>query len=112
MSRLIRNLFAAVTNRSPRTRTRPPRTSRLGVERMEERDTPTTFPMTSQALADLSRFIENASIVETYQPTLMSETILQDLDRIYSDAWYGNGQRVYADLQALGQHLIQEANSV
>jgi hypothetical protein len=117
MIRLIRNLAAAVTNRSPRPQPSRPRTSRLRLEQMEERTCPTTVQAFANALnnqitMDVNRFVRDAAIVETYQPTLISGTISQDLVRINTDARNNDTLRVFADFQTLGQHLFLEAKAV
>ncbi len=107
MSRLIRRLFAAVTNRSPRTRAARPQTSRLRLERMEVRDCPATN--LAQVGNHLGQFIQDAAIVEAYQPTLYHSTIGQDLVRLYNDASYGTIQGLLGDFQTTYNHLAYEA---
>lgn len=105
MYRLIRNLFAARTNRSPRTRPGRPHTSRLSVERMEERDCPSA----AQLLAHARQFARDAYTVEYYQPTVMARTIVQDLIEIDTAARSNNVPQVVTEFQELYQHLVQEA---
>jgi hypothetical protein len=84
---------------------------------MEARDCPATFQafaaaLNNQITADVNRFLRDAAIVEILQPTLMANTVKQDLIRLATDVQADNLRSVFADFQTLGQHLFQEARTV
>ena len=100
----------------PGARKRPgrPRPCRLSLERMEERECPTTVQgfaaaLRSQVQYDVVRFVRDAAVVETARPTLLARTVAQDLVRLAGDVRSGDTLQTFADFRTLGRHLAVEA---
>jgi hypothetical protein len=92
---------------------RPAARVRLEAEALEARDCPTTLQafttnLITVAHADSARLVKDAATIELVRPTLLANSIAQDLVRINADAQHGSLVQMFADYAPLMQHLSQE----
>jgi hypothetical protein len=115
MKTILTSMFGCLTRR-PETRSTVRRSVRFQVERMEQRDCPTSVGFVAYGLgvemkSALNQLARDGATVEVYRPTVARNQLARDLVRVYADAQSNSPTFMVPaiiDLNTLRRDLIWE----